>query len=105
MFTTTFYHRIISKNEMMSSTQKENIKQSHSRIFLSGIFHARRYQIGKTLLNKQPTASVKENKFKDILFYKKGRLVRPFNYFRLDFLTIRTVFLGCLITFFGLAVF
>ena len=30
-----------------------NIKQSHSRESLSGIFHARSYQIGKTLINKQ----------------------------------------------------
>ena len=33
--------------------EKKNKKQSHSRVFLSGIFNACRYQIGKSLTNKR----------------------------------------------------
>ena len=44
---------MMQKNEMIFSTQKENIKLSHSRTLLSGIFNARSCQIGKTLINKR----------------------------------------------------
>ena len=39
----------MQKNNFLNT----NIKSSHSRVLLSGIFHARSYQIGKTLINKQ----------------------------------------------------
>ena len=39
----------MQKNNFLNT----NIKSGHSRVFLSGIFNARSYQVGKTLLHKR----------------------------------------------------
>ena len=43
----------IDEFKNVGQEKTKNIKQSHSRMFLSGIFNARSYQLGKTLLNKR----------------------------------------------------
>ena len=44
-----------AKQGVKQENNSKDIKQSHSRVFLSGIFNARRcsYEIGKTLINKR----------------------------------------------------
>ena len=49
----SFYGVLSAKKEGIKMIESKHIKQSHSRMFLSGIFDARCYQIGKTLFSKR----------------------------------------------------
>ena len=63
----------MQKNEMILDAQKENIKLSHCRMLLSGIFHARRCEIKKPYFINDKGGRSRTETFRDdcLCFYKR----------------------------------